>query len=91
MAEMRAFHPAVLARSSSSESDWYSCSSSLILRTIGIMRLISRWFFEPMIFLMMKLTIETPAPGRENDQNIRPPRPRKENWGLRTCPKRPAA
>jgi hypothetical protein len=41
--------------------------------------LISRWFFEPMIFLMMKLTITAPAPGRENVQNIRPPRPRKGN------------
>jgi hypothetical protein len=29
----------------------------LILRTIGIMRRTSRWFFEPTIFLMMKLII----------------------------------
>jgi hypothetical protein len=26
-------------------------------RTVGIMRLTSRWFFEPTIFLMMKLII----------------------------------
>jgi hypothetical protein len=27
----------------------------LILRTVGIMRRTSRWFFDPTIFLMMKL------------------------------------
>jgi hypothetical protein len=48
--------------------------------------LISRWFFEPMIFLMMKLTITAPAPGRENLQNIRPGRPRKGNWRLADLP-----
>src|SRR3712207_5265710 len=52
-----AFHVAVLARNSSSESDLNCSSSSLIRRTSGCIRRISRWFFEPKIFLRTQVTM----------------------------------
>ena len=43
------------------------------------MRLISRWFFEPTIFLMMKLIMREPAP-RRGGKIIRPNPTGKGNW-----------
>jgi len=55
----------------------------LMRRTAGIMRLISRWFFEPTIFLMMKLIMPGTPCGREKFQNIRPGAAGKGNWHRR--------